>query len=392
MDFGWNNPVKKETTQSSIPIINVVRSFSIFKVLAGHIGTNCNPPDLPWLANLWGSFQGNALHGVDLFFVVSGFLITRAIRERSGNLFRPDIRDFYARRVGRIFPLLIFTLLFGVWMLYFSKDHTPLHTYCFNSHRFPFSGFFWISILTFTFNLYWLKLEPISDYGFGLHWNVLWSLSIEEQFYFFYPWVLKWFKSRKKFIYFLVLLIVAGVLSRFFSALFLKPGCHWEAINSLAGFDFISIGILLFITQEKFGLMLKKNKTISRGICIFGLVVVLTVDLTTNPNSDEGIYAPTLLGMGAYLFLLGGLNLGSLSAFWVDWLGFPGRLSYGIYLLHSGIFYFIWPVLAGQNSLVAFLVLSTTSTGVCFLSYRFFELPSNHLIRRFISKKSSVTT
>src|SRR5687768_7788331 len=86
------------------PIVDVVRLVSILVVFAVHLR---NSPvglkaESAIAQNVWSYLARNGMYGVFMFFVVSGFLITRTILQRTPELGKLDLRDFYSRRAGRI--------------------------------------------------------------------------------------------------------------------------------------------------------------------------------------------------------------------------------------------------------------------------------------------------
>ncbi|PJZ64795.1 hypothetical protein CH371_16910 [Leptospira wolffii] len=116
--------------------------------------------------------------GVDIFFVISGYLISTIIfAELDAGTF--SFRDFYARRIRRIFPalwiVLLFCLIFGYFSL-FSDEYQKLGRQTV-AGVFFYSNFFFLKAFTDYFN-------PLAEQQLLLH---LWSLGIEEQFYIFWP-------------------------------------------------------------------------------------------------------------------------------------------------------------------------------------------------------------
>jgi peptidoglycan/LPS O-acetylase OafA/YrhL len=84
----------------------------------------------PWAADLWVRVSNKGHLGVSAFFVVSGFLITRLMARQKEGLWKPDLRQFYVRRIGRIIPLLTVVCLVGAWMIYHAPPRTPQYEQC----------------------------------------------------------------------------------------------------------------------------------------------------------------------------------------------------------------------------------------------------------------------
>lgn len=381
-------PSRSHRTNPSekLPLIDLVRGFSILAVLSVHLGWNSPPPATEWLKTAWYAFATRGSYGVTIFFVISGFLITRVIDHSNKDLFRPDMRDFYARRAGRILPLLLFVLLLGALLL--ATHPGPVSggfEYCFKYPGASFGPLFWLSILAFCFNWYRIFQWPALD-GFGLHWDVLWSLSIEEQFYVFYPWILRKARNTANLVVFLLMVVLLGPVSRGLAYAADPKSYLLGFTNSFAGFDGIALGILLYVVLKERKAFFERHRNLCGVLCLLGFLIAQKVYLDTNPvEGPDRIYSPTLLGLGVFLFLLGGLHLEFARSKWVEWLGFPGKLSYGMYLLHGATLYFIAPLLYNMTVVKAFLAFAAVVTGVCWLSYRFFEVPANRWIRQKIN-------
>ncbi len=181
-----------------LPVIDLARTLAIFLVVQMHLilSTLVRPPSNPLILQFWLALARNGVYGVFLFFVVSGFLITRLLDRMPGGLFGASPRRFYVRRLGRIVPLFLLSIAIGLaiyslaplnqkgWIVGFAMPNA-------------FNTLFWLSVFTFTFN--WLGAQGEGlFFGTGFHWDLLWSLSIEEQFYLFYPWILKSLKNTKR--------------------------------------------------------------------------------------------------------------------------------------------------------------------------------------------------
>lgn len=167
------------------PDIDGLRAIAVLMVLAVH----ASPASLP-----------NGYVGVDLFFVISGYLITSILcRELAQGDF--SIRDFYVRRINRIFPALILVLLgcllLGPALMYPGE-------YAQMGKSALFSALFSANIHFYLESGYWdvaSKLKPL------LH---LWSLGVEEQFYLFWPLILLWAHRTKRSMVTVSLAVVFG--------------------------------------------------------------------------------------------------------------------------------------------------------------------------------------
>lgn len=171
--------------------------------------------------------------GVDIFFVLSGFLITRILFENrldaeAGKSTNPGIlKSFYIRRTLRIFPIYYITL----FVLLFFREH--IHSNL--SVSYPY-------FLTYTSNIYFFKIQawdgPVSHF---------WSLAVEEQFYLLWPWLIL-FIRRKYLLPLIILFIFTGIAGQL-----LLSSNRMGKILTFACFDAFGFGALLawFITFRK---------------------------------------------------------------------------------------------------------------------------------------------
>ncbi|KXZ17872.1 peptidoglycan O-acetyltransferase [Bacillus nakamurai] len=149
-----------------IPGLDGLRAFAVLAVIAYHLNFN------------WAD---GGFIGVDIFFVLSGYLITSIILPAQGNDITLDFRDFWVRRIRRLLPaayLMIITTV--IWVVLFNQE--LLHTVRGDA----VSSLFYISNWWFIFH----KLSYFDSFGSPSPLKNLWSLAIEEQFYIIWPFIL----------------------------------------------------------------------------------------------------------------------------------------------------------------------------------------------------------
>ena len=166
------------------PEIDGLRAFAVLAVLIYH----AVPSLLP------GGFTG-----VDVFFVISGYLITRILLDelRTG---RFSLSGFYGRRVRRIFPALILVMgvsLVAGWFLLFADQYEQMARHIASGAAF---------IVNFVLVAEAGYFDASAETKPMLH---LWSLAVEEQFYIIWP-LLLWLCARRRFNLAVVILLVAG--------------------------------------------------------------------------------------------------------------------------------------------------------------------------------------
>ena len=186
---------------------------------------------------LVSSLVWNGQFGVQMFFSVSGFLITSISLRRWGSLDRIRARDFYQMRVARIAPLLL--LLLAV-LCGFHFAGVPGFVV---SAKQGGLGRALLSALTFHLN--WL--EGRLGYLPG-PWDILWSLSVEEMFYLFFPIACLLLASRRLLVPLFLLFVVLGPFAR---GIFTHGNEIWQEKSYLGGMDAIALGCLAAMLSSR---------------------------------------------------------------------------------------------------------------------------------------------
>lgn len=300
--------------------------------------------------------------GVDLFFVLSGFLIAGILMDNrdSSNYFRV----FYARRICRIFPLYFLLLgLFAILVVCGASDN-PRFAWLFHN---PFS--MW-TYATFTQNI------PMGLYrSTGANWlGITWSLAVEEQFYLFIPILIRIF-SRRAFVVITVALIFLAPILR---------GVRNDSFLPLWRGDSLLTGAILavFVRSPSFMNWAKFNTTYLYS-AFFGLLGGAAL-LTFKPGVF-GIANHTWLALlfaTVILIALAGPQTILARALRNRVLVWFGTISYGLYMYHqaiSGLVHGTWgsgePSLGTSNGAVLTAVAFVLSLVVAAISYHFFEKP-----------------
>ncbi len=363
-----------------IQVVDLVRSFSILVVLATHLNTTNILDYRDSLGDrLWPSFAGGGSYGVTLFFVISGFLITRTTAAREADLFKLSLPDFYLRRLARILPLLLLIVAFGALMLWLPRSQAL--DFCFRDPNARFDGPFWLSLLLPSLN--WLRMLREPHPMFGLHWDVLWSLAIELQFYLLFPLFLRATGNLRNLKRLLWVMIILGPVSRSIAYLIAPESFNIGFFSSFASFELLALGIFLHLSLEDRGPQLRQDPALSGFLCLLGAALIGMVYVNTSlGNGIHRIYGPSLLGLGCFSFLLGGLQLKGFNSQFAAWLAIPGKLSYEMYLLHAGALFFLWPFLAGKRVLVAFALLVLVTIGLAYLVSEAIGKPSERWLKR----------
>lgn len=299
------------------PDIDGLRAIAVILVIIFHMN---------------GSWIPGGFIGVDVFFVISGYIITSAIYPQIlAKQF--SFNEFYVKRIKRILPLFYVVSLSSLVFSYFL--YTPN----------DFSSFAdsWRYASSFIANIYFERLSgyfaPTSETLPLLH---TWSLSIEEQFYFVWPLALlvaSKYLSKKVFAVLMVFTLFSLLgYSEFLSLT--QPGAGYYLIQS-RGFELLIgalLSILFFYKREK-GISFSKHIYQLSGIIGFASLFTLAFFLDKN-SVFPGINAFWVAVASAMIIFSGESRTTLLSSFLSQKpIVLVGRLSYSLYLWH-------WPVLA----------------------------------------------
>ncbi len=223
--------------------VDLLRGLAIFFVLMNHVNMRLLGAKIPYTKGLPPqlvySLVWNGQFGVQIFFCVSGFLITSTALRRWGSLSRVNVREFYQLRFARIAPLLFLLLvvLSGLHLAHVKGFVV--------SEKTGGLGRALFAALTFHVNL----LEARRDY-LPPSWDILWSLSVEEMFYLFFPLVCRLFRRGRFLLIPLLTFVVVGPFAR--SRAF-NHNPVWREYSYLGGMDAIALGCLtaLFVARHR---------------------------------------------------------------------------------------------------------------------------------------------
>lgn len=322
--------------------------------------------------------------GVDIFFVISGFLISTIIFENldKGTF---SFSEFYARRVKRIFPalllVLISVLVFG-WFVLLADEYMQLGKHVASGAGFISNIILWGEAGYFDNSA---ETKPL------LH---LWSLGIEEQFYIVWP-LLLWFAWKQKFNLVTIILLVASVSlylnianiqndavatfyspqTRFWELLcgsllaWISLYCKSEAVSS---FKYKVDGWLAFVIyREKIN---ADGKTLANFFSFAGVALLIYGFYRIDAEGFPGAWA-IIPVLGAMLIIAGSgawINRTILSTRIFVWFGV---ISYPLYLWHWPLFSFARVMENETPSVAIRIALVTLSIILAWLTYKFVESP-----------------
>jgi peptidoglycan/LPS O-acetylase OafA/YrhL len=316
----------------------------------------------------------NFSFGVDIFFIISGFLITYLLlveKEKTGKV---DVIKFYIRRAYRIWPLYFFMILLAPLLTYFLYEQSPTYIY-----HFFFGGNF----------------DLIANGPKSVATNHLWSICIEEHFYLFCPLIIG-FIPTKKIPQTLLFIVLSCIIFRgFFLASTADYGMSYY-VHTLSRIDVLALGGL-------FGYLFYHNKIqFNDPLPVRLIIYTIFILIFFNVNYVES--GSFLIDtMKKYLFVFP-------FAYWIgNFLFNPnalfsvqkpniihqfGKVSYGIYMFNPVIIFVLIKLFekyALQNYILFLVLIHVLLVITTFLSYRFLELPFLALKEKYAVVKSGVT-
>lgn len=271
--------------------------------------------------------------GVDIFFVISGFLITSQLINFERSTIQKTLLVFYKRRIARLFPALFLSLLltyFAVTIFFLPNDIVKFDNALISAYTFWSNIYFWRDGGYFGGND---QLKPL------LH---IWSLSVEEQFYLLSPLTILLLKklntkiNKSLIVGMYVIVMISFFLWKYLNAIggqnpafFLLPTRIWQ----------FGLGALISISDVGFVKKIQ-NTNFSNLFAAFSLLLIL-IGIFLNVNLEM---KTILVSIGTVGFIMFAANNNSVifSVFRSRWAVFFGKISYSLYLYH-------WPIAVGLN-------------------------------------------
>ena len=344
-----------------IPSLDGLRAVSFLIVFLGHASTKrWIPGDL----------------GLVVFFFLSGYLITTLLRMEFDETGRINFRDFYLRRVLRIFPPLYLVLGLGcVLTLTHVLDNTlrpeaVLAQACHLTN-------YWI-----VFHGWWYGMAPGS-------W-IFWSLAVEEHFYLVFPLVYLLMRRRglsPKHQALALLGLCAAVLAwRFLLVLGFHAPKDRMYVATDTRVDSILFGCILAVWRnpalDSVPLSERRLKAVWLPLALFALLASFAVGKVW-PGFEQTLRY-TVQGLALFPVFIAAIRYPAWGAFrWLNagWVRTVGLLSYSLYLLHTTVLYGLHYWIKGSEAAIGVLALAV-SLALAALIYRFVEKPCAGLRRR----------
>ncbi len=333
------------------PEIDGLRAIAVFAVIVFHLDIQ-----------LFGShLLASGYLGVDVFFVISGFLISNIIiREQNERGF--SYKKFYLRRIRRILPLLSVVLVstFIFSLFYLDQNQLVDHSYAQLSSIGMFSNFYFLRTLNY--------FSETTDLNPLIH---TWSLSIEEQFYIIFPFILLFLLRKRILSTFLILFIISSIISvvlfspDYPNIFFYSP--WFRAWEFLAGTLVASLPKPVSCNS----VILRSIKNPTLYLCLLVAFFQPLPFLSLDPGL---LTIPAVTFTSLYLYFGDSPSL-SKSILSMRPVAFLGWISYSLYLWHQPVLVFTRIEGLGNLSFLSSTVALMITVLLSVLSWRFLEKP-----------------
>ncbi|QED46935.1 acyltransferase family protein [Cytobacillus dafuensis] len=369
----------QSTTQNRfIPGLDGLRAFAVLAVIAYHF-------NFSWAK---GGFLG-----VDIFFVLSGYLITSILLPTQGNQLTLNLRKFWVGRIRRLLPAsLVMIIATFVWVTLFHRELLD------TVRGDAISSIFYASNWWFIFH----KLSYFDSFGSPSPLKNLWSLSIEEQFYLIWPIVLAAglfvFKKRSRVSIFV---LICALCSALLMGMLYQPGTDPSRVyygTDTRSFELL-IGCCLALVWPMKRLTSKKlttNHSLTLNITSMIAFSILILCIFFVDEYQVFLYrgGMLLICINTAILLACVCHPASFLGKMLSWkpLRWIGSRSYGIYLWHYPIIVLGTPVQDIGNPVLWRVILQLVITLIIAeLSYRYIEMPiRKHGFRTFFSQHFTI--
>ena len=354
-----------------LPSIDSLRALAVLAVIIYHVDVNYLP----------GGFLG-----VDLFFVLSGYLISSLIIKEYRKTGSLNLYNFYIRRARRLLPAVYFMITVGlVVMVLFNEVLLR------KSHLDAIFGYIYSSNWWYIFH----KLDYFDSFGAQSPFKHLWSLAIEEQFYMIFPLLFLLINRKKKskdgtyklnknFLYVVLGLILVSLIAHILlfdinniSRIYF--GTDTRAFSLLVGV----VGAILYPMERLHAKVTPQQNMLYSVVSLVSIATLITVMIYTSEYN-------TLLYRGGFLLvailgLIVIISSGKQHTLMSRLLSFKpvvfiGKISYSLYLWHFPVLVLTTPVSEIGNPNIFFVILRIVLTfAVAIVSYVFVETPIRKL-------------
>lgn len=347
-------------------MVMIVHGWEGYKGWIGNPGfTTDDAGQLTFLGHTLNRIIQDFVFGVDVFFLISGFLITYLLlaeKEKAGKI---HIKNFYLRRVLRIWPL--YYLLIIISPILIKLSHTDFPNYL--PYIFMYGNF-----------------DVIQTGIWSYPFSHLWSVCIEEQFYLIWPLIIAFVPTKK------LPSVFLGVIALSIGFRIYEMKTDWNFLqiflNTLSRVDILAVGALMawFHFHRPFKVRIP---LLYKWLLTIFLFYLMFDDFIYSMDNVVEVLIKKYVYVGIVMLLVGDLLFGEHTFYFFrqkTFLNYLGKISYGIYIYHNilpGLILGSMLKLGWTSSLLYLLVYTGLTLGLSILSFEFYE-------KWFLKKKSTL--
>jgi peptidoglycan/LPS O-acetylase OafA/YrhL len=341
------------------PQLDGLRFFAALLVFIHH---SPRLPGMPAFVKGWGWV------GVDLFLVLSAFLLTRQLRAENESSARPNYRHYFLRRACRIWPL---HWAFVSAMLIFTIVNSP--------ESLGRSTFAWFSHIAFFNNF----LTAINGHHFGqLSFSQhLWTISLEEQYYLMVPFAVPFLVRRPNRI--TAAYWIGGTLLALWGA---RAICIWLEVSRTFIWTLpLRMDAMLLGTALGLGLFDRNWIRARPGLCFAAGLGLLYATTGLPPHHQVGwnhISLYPLVDTACVLLVMGSLGSPRIGFFLsTRLLRYLGKISFGIYVYHIIVLHYVKLLAESYGVTDRWIIVASALTATCVIASTSYELFEKHFLK-----------
>jgi peptidoglycan/LPS O-acetylase OafA/YrhL len=349
--------------------LDCLRAIAALMVIFRHIGSWLKFPDTPFYLKLQQCLTLNdygGRFGVYLFFVISGFLITYLMFLEQGATNTFNIKNFYIRRILRIWPLYFMVLLVGFAIYPFIINKCMHENYMEKASLLMYSTF-----LTNYDNIRYITPNGIL--------GVQWSVAVEEQFYLIWPIIFIFFAKKN----FPVTLIAITVFSELFYMMHLNQ-FRRQYFDTLGIMRYLSFGALLawacYNKPDAIKAFFDKiHPVLMAAIYLFAAISPFVVKILIGDSGTNNFFN-SIIPMFFFGFIIVEQNYSRRSFYKfgkIKLLNWLGKISYGLYLTHMIAIYIVNFLFSGaclyKYMALQILLVFVLTIVISYISYTYVE-------------------
>lgn len=342
--------------------IQGLRAVAVLLVLAYHIQP---------------SLVSGGYIGVDVFFVISGFIITKLLFEEVKSNKNVQLLRFFSRRIFRLLPSALIVLMFVVLLL----PLIPMANWDVTAYQLVASVFY-----VKNWYMAWGAIDYLGGDVYESPLKHFWTLSVEEQFYIFWPLIMAlaaFVTYRFKRSYFITIIFVTLALmlaSASYSYWYTQynPNSAYFSTLTRAWQFLLGAASAVLIAEKQWTI----NKRAAQGLCAVGLVLITFSAFSFSGSTIFPGVSAWVPSLGAVFVIFSAAarpahsGVGIFSAFLANSAAvFIGRISYSLYLWHWPIIFLFFSLLKVDVTLLSALGVSLLSILIASLTTLFFEEP-----------------